>query len=751
MRAARRGALLAALRLLLVLVALVAFALWWRREKEPDWRVDQRLRLAPVRAGREAPSANLGGEARDALVLRCGESLRYEFRVPGDDAQLRFADGHVTAHPELAVRLLLPGGETRELERHETSEGTFTLRRVALPAAAGDAVTLELAALDGRGRPGLGEVYVADVVLESDGRGVDQTESQIAMRAIERDLLASHEQGRSLAPPTRESARIGVEGPPAVALEEDEPFSAAAGRLPPDARLEVVLHVGRKRDSGPTGTVVVQVLVDDAPLEVLATDLEPPPGGTPPESREVSASLDLGPFAGKSPVVTLRRQGAPNLWVGVRALDVSAPRLVPRRHFVSGNGRNVLLVVVDSLRTDRLGCCGWPAAATPVIDSLAARGGLWTRVLSPSSSALPDLASLLTGVSPLSHGLGVWPRVQLSPRLPTLAQSAAWSGYTTACFSGSPVSGPVHGLQRGFERCDVSRLPADAVVERALDWLQEASQFEWFLMLHLSDPTFPHEPAPRDLAALPGPPPAELVTWLRALDSRPGAAEAVAFEVGSCYDAELAGVDRALGRVTDWLAARDLLRSTLVVVVGSSGEEFYDHGGRLHGQTLWDEVVAVPLVMAGPGVRGADGGAFVEGEPISLLDVTRMLGEYGHLATRSGQQGRLPPPFGPRLPEPVFHALLRPLPNVTARDLDASRTRRWLRLFDHARGVESLFDLQADPHATHDLLADPGLTEDERKDARHQADALAASFADWARASLLVSAAQAEPLQTGRP
>jgi hypothetical protein len=750
-RAARRGALLAALRLVLVVGGLLAFALWWRREKEPDWRVDQRLRLAPVRVAQEAPSVNLGGETRDALALRCGQSLRYEFHVPGRDAVLRFADGHVTAHPELAVRLVLPGGETRELEHHETSESAWTVRRVELPVAAAEDVTLELAALDGRGRPGLGEVYVADVVLESAGRGVDQTESQIELRAIERDLLASHEQRRSLAPPTRESGRIGVEGPPAVALETDQLLHADAGTLPPDARLEVVLHVGRKRDDGPTGQVTVEVLVDDSPLAVLAADLETPAGGAPPESREVSASLDLGPWAGKAPDVALRRSGAPNLWVGLRELDLSVPRRVPRRPFVAGHGRNVLLVVIDALRADRLGCSGWPAAATPVIDSLAARGGLWTRVLSPSSWALPDLASLLTGVSPLSHGLGVWPRVQLSPRLPTLAQSAAWSGYTTACFSGSSISGPAHGLQRGFERCDVSHLPADAVAGRALDWLEEASQFEWFLMLHLADPSFPHEPAPRDLLALPGPPPAELVTRLRALDSRPGAAEAVAFEVGSRYDAELAGVDRALGRITDWLAARDLLRSTLVVVVGSSGEEFYDHGGRLHGQTLWDEVVVVPLVMAGPAVRGPDGGPFVEHEPISLLDVTRMLGEYGHLSTRSGQQGRLPPPFGPRLPEPVFHSLLRPVLPVTASDLDASRSRRWLRLFDHARGVESLYDLLADPLATRDLLADPGLEDDARQEAQHQADALGTSFADWVRASLLASAAQAEPVQAGRP
>lgn len=741
MTPAARGALWAALRLVLVLAALAAFAAWWRQQMEPDFRVERRVRLLPGRASAPEAAVDLGGRQLAAHAIPCGRTLEFDVLVPGDGPQLRFSDGHVSAHPELAVRLLAADGSVRELERHPTTENDWTLRRVPLPAGAGERVTIQLAALDGAGRAGLGAVFVADVVLESDGRGVDETAIPVASRAAERDLLSDHLSELVLAPATRESRRIGVEGPQALPLQDGLPFRARVERVPPGARLDLVLHLGQPWPDAPPGAVRVEVLGGEQVLAAIDARLPEPHTG----SHELSASVDLADFEGRPLDLALLRTGAPALWVGVRELSLSVPHAVPRRRFVAGQGRNVLLLVVDSLRGERLGCAGWETAATPVIDGLAARGGRWTRVLAPSSWSLPNLASLLTGVSPLTHGLGVLPRVRLSPALATLAQSAALGGYTTACFSGTPVSGPQHGLDRGFERSEVVRLPADALAERALDWLADASQFEWFLMLHATDPSFPHEPSLRDVRALPGGPPAALVERLRALDSRPGAAEALADELVTRYDAELAGVDRALGRIVDWLAARDLLHSTLVVVVGSSGEEFFEHGGRLHGQTLWDEVVTVPVVMCGPGIRGPAGGAFVEDEPISLLDVTRILGEYGHLSVKTGMQGRLPPPFGPRLPEPVFHALLRPLPGVTAADLDASRTRRWLRLFDHATGRESLFDQPADPASRHDLLSDATLSPESRAAARLEADALAASHAEWVRSSLLLAAAQAEP------
>jgi len=91
------------------------------------------------------------------------------------------------------------------------------------------------------------------------------------------------------------------------------------------------------------------------------------------------------------------------------------------------------------------------------------------------------------------------------------------------------------------------------------------------------------------------------------------------------------------------------------------------------------------------------------------------------------------------------------VPGASNADLDVSRSRRWLRLMDHATGTETLYDLQTDPLAKHDLLTDSALDEDARKEVHVESDALAASFAEWVRASLLVAASQPEPVEVAHP
>ncbi|MHC4846458.1 MAG: hypothetical protein ACYTCU_09895, partial [Planctomycetota bacterium] len=214
-----RSAALAALRLIAVVAALALFANWWQHQMEPDFRVQHRLRLKPDGGETRIPRMNLGGELRHATRLAAGDSLRFQFDVPGEDAVLRFHDGHLEAHPELAVRRVHKDGTREEISAHATEEGVWTERRIPLDVPAGETVTLELTALDGRSRPGLAAVLVADVVLESAGRGVDENTIPIVTRSPVADLLTRYGDQGIPAPRTHEGERLRLDGPMAIPLE----------------------------------------------------------------------------------------------------------------------------------------------------------------------------------------------------------------------------------------------------------------------------------------------------------------------------------------------------------------------------------------------------------------------------------------------------------------------------------------------------------------------------------------------------
>ncbi|MGQ0553796.1 MAG: sulfatase-like hydrolase/transferase [Planctomycetota bacterium] len=741
MKTPRRAARRAGLHLAGVTTLLALALVWWQGAKEPDYRQGRRLLLAPEGA-RQTQRVVLEEQARLAFELAGGEALRCAAIVPGAEAVLVLRAGAAPSGGQalsVALRLGRAGQPLEELARWPLTPRWQEFRQ-PLPVTPGEDITLEFVVAGPAGALAL----LCEPVLLSAGRGVDETEAALLTRTQTDDLLARMGHARVFAPPSPERARAGLAGPACIALSPASPLQLRAQALVLGSQLEVTLLAARPHPEGASTPARVLLTVDGQPQAVIPVDLS---AHTAPVDVETLTAIDLSPWAGRSVDLSLQREGGDNLFVGVRDLTVSAPQRVPRRAYDPEHTLNVLLVTVESLRADRLGSYGYARGATPTLDALAGRGGRWERVLAPSSWNLPNLASLLTGVSPLTHGLGLAEARTLTPRRPTLAETAAWSGVTTALFAAGHALDESTGLARGFETVRRGDLPADVLVEEALAWLEEAQQYRWFLMLHLADPAAPHEPRSSDLRRVKSEPSLALVESLRRLDSRPGVAEALAVELGPLYDAEVAGVDRALAALFAGLSQRGLLERTLVVVVGVMGEEFYEHGGRWHGQTLHEEVLAVPLLAAGPGVRGPDGRAFVVQEPIELVDVTRLLAKLGRLASPEQLQGRLPPPYGPTLPDPVAHAVLRPVPGITGVTLDASRSRRWLRLADPLRQRVSLFDLQSDPLAQQDLLAArEGLnTGRAAAEVRLQENSLAASFERWRHGALSTAGAQPTP------
>src|SRR5919201_3961884 len=247
---------------------------------------------------------------------------------------------------------------------------------------------------------------------------------------------------------------------------------------------------------------------------------------------------------------------------------------------------NVLLVTIDTLRADHLGCYGYRQIKTPNIDGLAADGIRFEQAFTPVPITLPAHASLLTGTYPPYNGMHDFSGNQLNPAQPTLASILKQNGYSTGAVVASAVLDSRFGLNQGFDfyydHFDFNRLletnldamerPANVVVDEALKWLEKNSNKKFFFWLHLYDPHAPYRP----------PPP-----YSEQYKSQP-------------YDGEIAFADAQLGRVLRFLKERRLYNNTLIALSGDHGEGLGEHGEKTHGFFIYNSTLHVPVLLKMP-------------------------------------------------------------------------------------------------------------------------------------------------------
>lgn len=274
---------------------------------------------------------------------------------------------------------------------------------------------------------------------------------------------------------------------------------------------------------------------------------------------------------------------------------------------------NVVLVVMDTQRADRLSCYGYARPTTPNVDRLAARGVRFEAAYATASWTWPATASILTGLPPEAHGVTSNASCTLNLALESLPEALQRNGYTTAAFSCNPLIAPDRYFDQGFELFDY-RVPefrqSDEVVPAILAWLRAHAGVRFFLYLHLADPHTPHRPHPEELARLRLVRPADFPEngmdryaqeLLKGADPA-DIPEAHRRWISDQYDASVATGDRWLGVVFDELERLGLTERTVVAYTADHGEELFDHGLLAHGHTLHAELVHVPLILAGPGL-----------------------------------------------------------------------------------------------------------------------------------------------------
>lgn len=252
-------------------------------------------------------------------------------------------------------------------------------------------------------------------------------------------------------------------------------------------------------------------------------------------------------------------------------------------------GFNILLITIDTLRPDRLGCYSKVHLETPVIDSLSERGILFTKAFAHTSTTLPSHANILLGTTPLYHGVHDNATFVVKAKFLTLAEHLRNHGYSTGAFVGAYLLDSRFGLGQGFDTYDddckgqrSKRLSsierkAEAVVDNALNWL-EGQINPWFLWIHCFDPHDPYEP--------PEP-------FKTQYEKDP-------------YSGEVAYVDFVLRRLFSYMRENDLLDETLIVLTGDHGESLGEHGEKTHGYFAYNSSIWVPLIISIPGMKSGE-------------------------------------------------------------------------------------------------------------------------------------------------
>lgn len=390
---------------------------------------------------------------------------------------------------------------------------------------------------------------------------------------------------------------------------------------------------------------------------------------------------------------------------------------------------DVLLVVIENLRADRVSAAGYGRATTPAIDALATSGTLFESAVTASSWGVAAQASILTGLFPSEHGV-LYERPVLDTPAQSLAERLKGVGYETWAASTDPAISVASRFGRGFDRFEtVDAAGAGAPDQGAaaaeaffLEWQKDrpdASTRPFFAYVVLSEPKLPFNPPDdygRRFQPAPMPRPAlEQLTQLWVPFARQYSLDMVKLEeqqtaaLRALYDGEVAYADYRLGRMIEGLREAGRLDRTLVVVTSDAGDDLGDHGLLSDASYLFDTIVRVPLVMRLPGSVPAGRRVPDQVQTLDLFDTI--------LGLTSEPPAPQPPPtiMVPRAAAVIearvdpgalrYYRTLVPEGDFSflERNLLAVRTRE-LKYLVTSTQLQTLFDLASDPGETSSAL-----------------------------------------------
>jgi arylsulfatase A-like enzyme/Tfp pilus assembly protein PilF len=250
---------------------------------------------------------------------------------------------------------------------------------------------------------------------------------------------------------------------------------------------------------------------------------------------------------------------------------------------------NIILFTIDTLRADHLECYGYDKVKSPQINRLASEGIMFEHNIVQTPLTLPSHSSIMTGTSPLYHGVRDNGGFYLDESHHTLAESLKNKGYATGAFVAAFVLDSRWGLDQGFDTyydnfdltkyktvsLDSVQRRGDEVLAEAYKWVENQSQQKFFAWIHLYDPHTPYDP------------PEPYKTEYKGEHYR-------------LYDGEIAYVDQLIGEFRDFMEKKNLFDKTLIIFTADHGESLGEHKESAHGFFIYDSAIRVPLIIRFP-------------------------------------------------------------------------------------------------------------------------------------------------------